>query len=81
MEFMKILKSPDGKLIISDAVAQLPLRDRSVINNLFGLLDNDPLSQSELAEMQGCSRQRIHIIKRRALSRLERIIEEQRVNK
>ena len=80
MEFIELLKSPNGKLIISDAVGMLHPRDQTVINNLFGLLDNEPLSQSELAEMQGCSRQRIHIIKLRALSRLEQIFEKQRNN-
>jgi RNA polymerase sigma factor (sigma-70 family) len=59
--------------VIYEVLDNLPNRDRLVISHLYGIDDKALLSQSELAEIQGCSRQRIHIIKKRAEGRIKNL--------
>lgn len=55
---------------IAAVLAQLPPRERIIIELRFGLYDNNPLSLTAVGEELGVSRERIRQIEARALQRL-----------
>ncbi len=57
---------------LSDALAELPARERSVLELRFGLIDDQPKTLREIGEEMGLSRERVRQIESRALNKLRR---------
>lgn len=57
---------------IGDALAELPERERSVLELRFGLIDDQPKTLREIGEEMGLSRERVRQIESRALNKLRR---------
>ncbi len=57
---------------ISDALAELPARERKVLELRFGLSDDQPKTLREIGEVMGLSRERVRQIESRALNKLRR---------
>jgi RNA polymerase primary sigma factor len=57
---------------LSDALAELPQRERSVLELRFGLIDDQPKTLREIGEEMGLSRERVRQIESRALNKLRR---------
>lgn len=57
---------------IGDALAELPERERSVLELRFGLIDDQPKTLREIGEVMGLSRERVRQIESRALNKLRR---------
>jgi RNA polymerase primary sigma factor len=59
-------------LAMADALAELPERERRVLELRFGLEDDQPKTLREIGEMLDLSRERVRQIESRALNRLRR---------
>jgi RNA polymerase primary sigma factor len=57
---------------LGDALAELPQRERSVLELRFGLIDDQPKTLREIGEVMGLSRERVRQIESRALNKLRR---------
>jgi RNA polymerase primary sigma factor len=57
---------------LSDALAELPERERNVLELRFGLIDDQPKTLREIGEEMGLSRERVRQIESRALNKLRR---------
>jgi RNA polymerase primary sigma factor len=57
---------------MADAMAELPERERMVLEYRFGLQDDQPKTLREIGEFLGLSRERVRQIESRALNRLRR---------
>ena len=57
---------------LSDALAELPARERKVLELRFGLADDQPKTLREIGEIMGLSRERVRQIESRALNKLRR---------
>ena len=57
---------------MADAMAELPERERRVLEYRFGLEDDQPRTLREIGERLGLSRERVRQIESRALNRLRR---------
>ena len=57
---------------LSDALAELPARERKVLELRFGLYDDQPKTLREIGEVMGLSRERVRQIESRALNKLRR---------
>jgi RNA polymerase primary sigma factor len=57
---------------LSDALAELPARERKVLELRFGLADDLPKTLREIGEVMGLSRERVRQIESRALNKLRR---------
>jgi RNA polymerase primary sigma factor len=57
---------------IEDALAELPERERRVLNLRFGLTDDQPKTLREIGELMELSRERVRQIESRALNKLRR---------
>jgi len=57
---------------LGDALAELPERERSVLELRFGLIDDQPKTLREIGEVMGLSRERVRQIESRALNKLRR---------
>jgi RNA polymerase primary sigma factor len=57
---------------LSDALAELPTRERRVLELRFGLHDDQPKTLREIGEVMGLSRERVRQIESRALNKLRR---------
>jgi RNA polymerase primary sigma factor len=57
---------------LSDALAELPARERRVLELRFGLHDDQPKTLREIGEVMGLSRERVRQIESRALNKLRR---------
>ena len=57
---------------LSDALAELPARERRVLELRFGLTDDQPKTLREIGEVMGLSRERVRQIESRALNKLRR---------
>jgi RNA polymerase primary sigma factor len=57
---------------MADAMAELPDRERQVLELRFGLEDDHPKTLREIGELLGLSRERVRQIESRALNRLRR---------
>jgi RNA polymerase primary sigma factor len=57
---------------LSDALAELPARERKVLELRFGLTDDQPKTLREIGEVMGLSRERVRQIESRALNKLRR---------
>jgi RNA polymerase primary sigma factor len=57
---------------LSDALAELPERERKVLELRFGLSDDQPKTLREIGEVMGLSRERVRQIESRALNKLRR---------
>jgi RNA polymerase primary sigma factor len=57
---------------VSDALAELPERERRVLELRFGLDDDQPKTLREIGEILGLSRERVRQIESRALNKLRR---------
>jgi len=57
---------------LSDALAELPARERKVLELRFGLDDDMPKTLREIGEVMGLSRERVRQIESRALNKLRR---------
>jgi RNA polymerase primary sigma factor len=57
---------------MADAMAELPERERVVLEYRFGLEDDQPKTLREIGEILGLSRERVRQIESRALNRLRR---------
>lgn len=57
---------------LSDALAELPARERKVLELRFGLADDQPKTLREIGEVMGLSRERVRQIESRALNKLRR---------
>lgn len=57
---------------LSDALAELPARERKVLELRFGLDDDQPKTLREIGEVMGLSRERVRQIESRALNKLRR---------
>jgi RNA polymerase primary sigma factor len=57
---------------LSDALAELPERERKVLELRFGLTDDQPKTLREIGEVMGLSRERVRQIESRALNKLRR---------
>lgn len=57
---------------IDDALAELPERERRVLNLRFGLTDDQPKTLREIGEIMELSRERVRQIESRALNKLRR---------
>ena len=59
-------------MAMADAMAELPDRERRVLELRFGLDDDRPKTLREIGEILSLSRERVRQIESRALSRLRR---------
>jgi RNA polymerase primary sigma factor len=57
---------------LGDALAELPERERRVLELRFGLTDDQPKTLREIGEVMGLSRERVRQIESRALNKLRR---------
>ncbi len=57
---------------LGDALADLPERERAVLELRFGLADDQPKTLREIGELLGLSRERVRQIESRALNQLRR---------
>jgi RNA polymerase primary sigma factor len=57
---------------LRDALAELPERERRVLELRFGLIDDQPKTLREIGEVMGLSRERVRQIESRALNKLRR---------
>jgi RNA polymerase primary sigma factor len=57
---------------LRDALAELPARERKVLELRFGLFDDQPKTLREIGEVMGLSRERVRQIESRALNKLRR---------
>ncbi len=57
---------------LGDALAELPARERKVLELRFGLADDQPKTLREIGEIMGLSRERVRQIESRALNKLRR---------
>ncbi len=57
---------------LRDALAELPARERKVLELRFGLDDDQPKTLREIGEVMGLSRERVRQIESRALNKLRR---------
>ncbi len=57
---------------LADALAELPTRERKVLELRFGLADDQPKTLREIGEVMGLSRERVRQIESRALNKLRR---------
>jgi RNA polymerase primary sigma factor len=57
---------------IDDALAELPERERRVLELRFGLIDDQPKTLREIGEVMDLSRERVRQIESRALNKLRR---------
>jgi RNA polymerase primary sigma factor len=57
---------------LGDALAELPERERRVLELRFGLFDDQPKTLREIGEVMGLSRERVRQIESRALNKLRR---------
>jgi RNA polymerase primary sigma factor len=57
---------------LRDALAELPARERKVLELRFGLVDDQPKTLREIGEVMGLSRERVRQIESRALNKLRR---------
>jgi len=57
---------------IGDALAELPERERSVLELRFGLIDDQPKTLREIGEVMSLSRERVRQIESRALNKMRR---------
>jgi RNA polymerase primary sigma factor len=57
---------------LGDALAELPARERKVLELRFGLDDDQPKTLREIGEVMGLSRERVRQIESRALNKLRR---------
>jgi RNA polymerase primary sigma factor len=57
---------------MSDALAELPARERRVLELRFGLTDDHPKTLREIGEIMNLSRERVRQIESRALNKLRR---------
>jgi len=57
---------------LGDALAELPQRERNVLELRFGLTDDQPKTLREIGEVMGLSRERVRQIESRALNKLRR---------
>jgi RNA polymerase primary sigma factor len=57
---------------LSDALAELPDRERNVLELRFGLRDDQPKTLREIGEILDLSRERVRQIESRALNKLRR---------
>ncbi len=57
---------------LGDALAELPERERRVLELRFGLIDDQPKTLREIGEVMGLSRERVRQIESRALNKLRR---------
>ena len=57
---------------LADALADLPERERAVLELRFGLADDQPKTLREIGELLGLSRERVRQIESRALNQLRR---------
>jgi RNA polymerase primary sigma factor len=57
---------------LADALAELPARERKVLELRFGLADDQPKTLREIGEVMGLSRERVRQIESRALNKLRR---------
>jgi len=57
---------------LGDALAELPERERNVLELRFGLTDDQPKTLREIGEVMGLSRERVRQIESRALNKLRR---------
>lgn len=57
---------------ISDALAELPERERRVLELRFGIIDDQPKTLREIGEVMDLSRERVRQIESRALNKLRR---------
>ena len=57
---------------ITDALAELPERERRVLELRFGLIDDQPKTLREIGEVMNLSRERVRQIESRALNKLRR---------
>jgi RNA polymerase primary sigma factor len=57
---------------LSDALAELPQRERKVLELRFGLIDDQPKTLREIGEVMELSRERVRQIESRALNKLRR---------
>jgi RNA polymerase primary sigma factor len=57
---------------MADALADLPKRERRVLELRFGLEDDQPKTLREIGEQLGLSRERVRQIESRALNKLRR---------
>jgi RNA polymerase primary sigma factor len=60
------------KLAVADALADLPERERRVLELRFGLEDDQPKTLREIGDIMGLSRERVRQIEGRALNQLRR---------
>jgi RNA polymerase primary sigma factor len=60
------------KLAVADALADLPERERRVLELRFGLADDQPKTLREIGDIMGLSRERVRQIEGRALNQLRR---------
>ncbi|MCG6950187.1 MAG: RNA polymerase sigma factor RpoD/SigA [Acidobacteria bacterium] len=57
---------------LADALAELPERERKVLELRFGLADDQPKTLREIGDVMGLSRERVRQIESRALNKLRR---------
>ena len=57
---------------LSDALSELPERERGVLELRFGLIDDQPKTLREIGEIMDLSRERVRQIESRALNKLRR---------
>ena len=74
-----VLPSSDERVLresfnraLADALAELPERERKVLELRFGLSDDQPKTLREIGEVLGLSRERVRQIESRALNKLRR---------
>ena len=59
-------------IALRDALSELPVRERTVLELRFGLVDDQPKTLREIGDEMGLSRERVRQIESRALNRLRR---------
>jgi len=60
------------KLAVADALAELPERERRVLELRFGIEDDQPKTLREIGDIMELSRERVRQIEGRALNKLRR---------
>ena len=62
-----------------DVVDQLDPKERIVIQERFGLLDNEPKTLRRIGEMLGVTRERVRQIEQKAINKLRRNVKVRRL--
>lgn len=67
-----VILHSENNNVLQDNLSALPERDREILSLRFGLIDNEPKTLGEVADLMGLSRERVRQIEERAVLQLRK---------